>query len=236
MVIKPLTAVSLIIAFVTISGASFSVGRYLFPNSSPFLHREVIYQGNLTISEKGTILTLPNSEQYVLKPKSNTSFNNLQEGLVSVKGNLTTDKFVIDVSEIIPLSVPNSITTKEQSEVIEATEAPNIELPKLYSQVKWEITQKKTLVFTSGKRRINVEGIYLESEDLKDFPQDFINYYTQSLQSLGFKQTLDSTTPDGKTLSYEKDGLFLTFGTKNIYQGSGDKKQQVGYKVYIEHN
>lgn len=92
------------------------------------------------------------------------------------------------------------------------------------------------LIFTSGKRKIEQEGVYLESSQLSAFPQDFINYYIQQFKDKGFKQTLNSINPEGITITYAKDDLFLTFGTKNIYKGSEDQKQLAGYKAFIEHN
>lgn len=110
------------------------------------------------------------------------------------------------------------------------------DLPKLYSSLTWEVTQSKTLLFTSGKRRIEQEGVYLESSQVTEFPQDFVDYYTNQLTNLGFKQTLNSQEPTGTTITFAKDDLFLTFGVKNIYSGSGENKKLVGYKAFIEHN
>lgn len=109
-------------------------------------------------------------------------------------------------------------------------------LPTHYSELNWQTTQTKTLIFTSGKRKIEEEGVYLESAQITDFPQDFINYYISELKAKNFKQTLNSIDPDRITVTYAKDDLFLTFGVKNIYKGSGEKKQLAGYKAYIEHN
>ena len=84
------------------------------------------------------------------------------------------------------------------------------------------------LIFTSGKRKIEQEGVYLESSQITNFPQDFINYYLTQLKDKGFKETLNSINPDGITITYATGDLFLTFGTKNVYKGSGDKKQLTG--------
>lgn len=248
--IKPFATIGLILAFATVGTTTFSIGRYLFPNSSPIFHREVIYQGNLQRSEKGVFLTLPNSDFYTLKPKSNTNvtFQNIQNGQALVKGNLGGEKFVIEVSEIIPLNPapdgagPNTLASPISPDT---QNSPNpalpkadelIEPPSLYSGLEWVTTQKRVLIFTSGKRKIEQEGVYLESAQLNSFPQDFINYYIEELKSAGFKQTLNSIDPEGITITYAKDDLFLTFGTKNKYSGSGDKKQLTGYTAFIEHN
>lgn len=100
--IKPLTAIAIAVA---LTGGGGVVG-YVFPHSSPVLHREVVYQGTIHQTPSGYILTLPNSDLYTLKPKSNSmvNFQNLSNGQVFVKGNLTRENFVIEVSEIISLS------------------------------------------------------------------------------------------------------------------------------------
>lgn len=143
------------------------------------------------------------------------------------------EKFVIDVTEIIPLSpnTPNDAPNGASPNI------PNQDLlPQLYSGLTWETAQKKILTFTSGKRRIEHEGVYLESSKLTDFPYDFINYYINQLQDSGFKQTLNKIGPDGIITSFEKMGIFFTFGVKNVYSGSKDNKQITGYKAYLEHN
>ena len=68
------------------------------------------------------------------------------------------------------------------------------------------------------------------------FPQEFINYYLEKLKAQGFKETLNSISPEGIAITYAKDDLFLTFGVKNIYQGKADSKKLVGYIAYLEHN
>ncbi len=216
---------------------------YFFPHNSPVFHREVVYQGSLQKTEQGFYLTLPNSDLYTLRPKARSSINfqSLANGSVLVKGNLTVEKFVIDVTEIIPLGNPSkseSLITSASTNTPTSLTTPNqdLDLPKLHPDIKWEITQKKVLLFTSGKRRIEQEGVYLESSELLTFPQAFLDYYTQNLKSSNFKQTLNSTDPDEVMITYAKDDLFLTFGVKNIYSGSGDNKKLTGYKAFIEHN
>ena len=67
----------------------------------------------------------------------------------------------------------------------------------------------------------------MESAQVTELPQEFINYYTQELTNAGFKETLNSSDPNGTTITYAKDDLFLTYGIKNIYSGSGDNKQSL---------
>lgn len=242
--IPPLTVIG---AAVVLTGGGGIIGGaivYFFPYSSPILHREVMYQGNLQKTEKGFFLTLPNSDLYTLKPKTSTSINyqNLQNGQALVKGNLTPEKFVIEVSEIIPLS--SSASTAPTLPAVQTSPislispiSPNPpDTPNLYSGLQWETTQNRVLIFTSGKRKIEQAGVYLESVQVVSFPQDFINYYIEGLKAAGFKETLNSINPEGITITYAKDDLFLTFGIKNIYKGSADKKQLSGYKAFIEHN
>lgn len=213
---------------------------YFFPHNSPVFHREVVYQGSLQKTDKGFFLTLPNSDLYTLRPKAKSSINfqSLQDGPALVKGNLTVEKFVIDVTEVIPLGTISSSDTPIPQTSLTALDTPNssAELPELYSSINWETTQTKVLTFTSGKRRIEQEGVYLESAKLDVFPYDFINYYITQLKGRGFKQTLNKIDPDGITTSFEKTGIFLTFGVKNVYSGSGDNKKITGYKAFIEHN
>lgn len=236
--IKPLTAIAIAVALTGGGGIAGGVIVYFFPHSSPFLHRSVIYQGNIQKTPNGFILTLPNSDLYTLKPKSNTSINfkSLSDGLALVKGNLTPEKFVIEVSEIIYLGNPTS-DPPNPSNIPDASAAQvDGSLPDLYPNLQWETNQKRVLIFTSGKRKIEQEGISLESAQVAGFPQDFINYYIESLKAQGFKETLNSINPEGVTVTYAKDDLFLTFGIKNIYKGSGDQKQLAGYRAFIEHN
>ncbi len=157
---------------------------------------------------------------------------------VTIKGNLTKEKSVIEVSEIIssdPLVTAPSLPSNPS--IPDPVISPDPSgLPGLYSGLTWETSQKKLLIFTSGKRKIEQEGIYVESVQIAVFPQDFINYYIEGLKAAGFKETLNSISPEGITITYANNGLFLTFGIKNIYKGSGDNKQLVGYKAFIEHN
>ncbi len=223
------------------SGLNYAVGK-LFPNFSPILHRSITAQGIIQKSTKGYYLQAndKNKTMWTLQPaSSNVKLADFENMKVEVKGNMTPTPNLIEVSEVvsfevkpssspIPLTSPNSLNSPN---------TPNsADLPKLYSGLTWETTQSKTLLFTSGKRRIEQEGVYLESSQVTDFPQSFLDYYTNELTNLGFKQTLNSSEPTGTTITFAKDELFLTFGVKNIYTGSGDNKKLTGYKAFIEHN
>lgn len=240
--IKPFATIGLVLAFGMVGGTAFSVGRYFFPNSSPILHRQVVYPGVVQKGEAGQYyLMSADSTLWKLKPKiNNIKLSELVDKRVVVTGNLTSEKHLIEVSEVIvsesntqalaPTPIPspqisNSSTLQDQDL-----------LPKLYSNITWETNQKKILTFTSGRRRIEQEGVYLESAQVPNLPQDFINYYNNQLTNLGFKQTLNATDPDGTVITYSKDELFLTFGIKNVFSGSGDNKKISGYKAFIEHN
>ena len=150
---------------------------------------------------------------------------------------------MIDVKEVTPFDtdsnispIPNPPSTDSSSNPEPADLNTTTQLPKLYSGFQWETDQKKTLLFTSGKRRIEQEGVYLESASLTEFPQEFINYYTKELTSSSFKQTLNSISAAGTTITYAKDDIFFTFGVENVYKGSGDSKTLSSYKAFLEHN
>lgn len=245
--IPSLTFIGLAIALTGGGGIIGGIIVYFFPHNSPILHREVMYQGDLHRTAKGIFLTLPNSDLYTLKPKINTSINfqGLQNGQAFIKGNLTTENFVIEVSEIIPLDSSSPVTPASLTSQFpltspnppNASSSPSLaDFPKLYPNLRWETTQKRILIFTSGKRKIEQEGIYLEASQVATFPQDFINYYIEGLKLQDFKETLNAINPEGITITYAKNDLFLTFGIKNIYKGSGEKKQITGYTAYLEHN
>lgn len=216
--------------------------NHYFPNSSPVFARPVSYQGLLRSSNTGKYtLVLPSQEAYTLHFKPSTSLTSLKKlDEVVVKGNLTWEPYVIANAEVYPL---NFTIPASQDQVLEpvisqiSLDSPNSpNLPNLYPSLQWETTQKKVLIFTSGKRKIEQEGIYLESVQVSAFPQEFINYYIEGLKAAGFKETLNSINPEGITITYAKDDSFLTFGIKNIYKGSGNAKQLSGYKAFIEHN
>lgn len=251
--IKPLTAIGIAAVIAGGSGgagfgAGFSSGFNMaaakfFPDSSPILHRAISLEGTIQKSSQAKYyLKSGDNSLWTLKPL-NPAINlaDYTEKVVKVAGNLTKEKLVIEVSEIIPLENRSSETTLAPPTLIQvqaAEEKPSVEaaLPELFSGLEWEKTQKKVLIFTSGKRKIEQEGIYLESAPIVSFPQEFINYYIQKLQEGKFKETLNSIDPDGITITYTRDDLFLTFGTKNIYSGQGEKKKLTGYRAFIEHN
>lgn len=234
--IKPLTAIAMIIALSTAFGTGFNVARIFFPNSSPILHRTVTLQGTIQKSENGQYyLSLPDNTLWILRSASPNSLTNTANKQALVKGNLTAEANVINVSEIMPFDAPLAL----QGVPLEpgAQRIPNQDLfPKLYSGLTWEVTQRRVLIFTSGKRKIEQEGIYLESAQVTDYPQAFLDYYNSELQKALFKQTLSASDPNGVTVTYAKDDLYFTFGIKNVSTGSGEKKQITGYKTYIEHN
>lgn len=242
--IKPVTAVliaSIVITGGVSSGVTALVLKTFFPTSSPILHRQIIQQGTIQKTASGGFyLNVSDSSMWKLKPKKpNINLADQVGKQVTVTGNLTKEKNLIEVSEIIlsdssqPQNSPSPASRGDQT-------FPNIPnqdlLPKLYSGLQWDLTQRRVLIFTSGKRKIEQEGIYLESAQVTDFPQAFIAYYTQQLTNSGFKETLNSSDPNGITITHAKDDLYLTFGIKNIYKGSGDNKQLMGYKAYLEHN
>ncbi len=221
------------------SGLNYAVGK-LFPNFSPILHRSITAQGIIQKSTKGYYLQANDKDKtlWTLQAvSSNVKLADFDGMKVEVKGNMTPTPYLIEVSEVVSFESPSPTPlTTPTSQPISNPAPSGVGLPKLYSGLTWEITQSKTLLFTSGKRRIEQEGIYLESSQVTDFPQAFLDYYTNELTNLGFKQSLNSSEPTGTTITFAKDDLFLTLLVKNIYSGSGDNKKIVGYKAFIEHN
>ncbi len=223
------------------SGINYALGK-LFPNFSPILHRSITAQGIIQKSSEGYYLQANDKDKtmWTLNPvSSNVKFADYEGMKVQIKGNLTPTPNLIDVSEVIsfdpnPSPSPNPRISQNTPNNPSLPDSAN--LPKLYASLTWEITQSKTLLFTSGKRRIEQEGVYLESSQVTDLPQDFMDYYTNQLTNLGFKQTFNSSEPNGITITFAKEELFLTFGVKNVFSGSGDNKKIVGYKAFIEHN
>ncbi|MCR4305574.1 MAG: hypothetical protein NUV73_00645, partial [Candidatus Daviesbacteria bacterium] len=226
--IKPLTAIAMIAALSLAFGSGFNVAQTFFPNSSPILKRPITLQGTVQKSETGQFyLSLPDNTFWTLSGASQNLFPGKQ---AIVKGNLTPEPNVIKVSEII------AFESGQNSPAPVAESLSPASLPGLYPNLQWESDEKKTLTFTSGKRRVDLEGIRLESKEVKEYPTEFINYYESSLLSLGFKQTLNRKDEEGMVESFENTGKYFTFGVKHIFQGSGDNKTVVGYKAYIEHN
>lgn len=243
------------------TGIDYALGK-LFPNFSPILHRSISVQGTIQKSSKGYYLQANDKAKslWMLKPASdNLNFADFVDLRVQIKGNLTPTPNLIEVSEVISFDTeddtnsaantksPQSSQTSETIPVISnassdistsksaGTTNPAV-LPALYSGLTWEAPKNKTLTFTSGTRKIEQEVIYIESSQINTYPQDFISYYTQQLTNSGFKQTLNSQEPSSSSTTYSKGNLFLTFGIKNVYSGSGENKEIVGYKAFIEHN
>lgn len=247
--IKPITAVliaSIVITGGLSSGITALVFKAFWPTSSPILHRQIIQSGTIQTGTGGFYLASSDQTIWKLKPKKqNINLNDQVGKQVTVTGNMTKEPNLIEVSEIIlsdssQTSLPPQVTQNSLNSPNTPTNPPNIPnqdlLPKLYSGLQWDLTQRKILLFTSGKRRIEQEGVYMESAQVTELPQEFINYYTNQLITAGFKETLNATDPNGTTITYAKDDLFLTFGIKNIYSGSGETKRLIGYKAFIEHN
>lgn len=209
----------------------------LFPNSSPILQRPTVHQGTLQKSATGQYsLLTPDNSIYTLSLKPGPNLTNLKNfNEVLVKGNLTTTPYIIDNAEIYPLSSDTSSPTSPITQTT-LTSQTTSNLPKLYSGLTWDTEEEKVLVFTSGKRRLDMPGVHLESSEVKDFPQGFVDYYIKALTDLGFKQTLNSKTPDGVMQTFAKEDKYFTFGVENQFKGSGDSKVLTGYKAYIEHN
>lgn len=253
----PVLALVIIMAGIGGFGVGFQAGLNwtlfrLFPNYSPILHRAITEQG---IIQKGK------SGEYFLKSASNKSgrlwslksvsanvkLEDYVNQQVQIKGNLTPTPDLIEVSEVISFDtetdeslpdaepVPAPQTTPDTS-TKGSTNPDPIALPALYPNLNWEIPKNKTLTFTSGARKIEQEVVYIESLQSSTYPQDLIGYYSQQLTNSGFKQTLNTQEPNNISFTYAKGNLFLTFGVKNIYSGTGDNKVIAGYKAYIEHN
>lgn len=135
---------------------------------------------------------------------------------------------MIEVSEIIIIDKPYTQPPPSAAAVLPTTApATKTTLPPLYTNLQWETVQNKSLTFTSGKRKIQQEGIYRESQPLSDYPQDFVDYYNTNLLEAGFKPVLNSAEAGSITITYTRDDLFLTFGVK---------ESKSGYLAFIEHN
>lgn len=109
--IKPFATIGLILAFTTVSGVSFNIGRIFFPNSSPILHRSITLQGQVQKSESGQYyLSLPDNSLWTLKPKTaNIDLNNVTNKQVLVKGNMTAEANVVEVTEVITFDKPKPV-------------------------------------------------------------------------------------------------------------------------------
>lgn len=178
--IKPFATIGLVLAFGLVGGTTFSIGRYFFPYSSPIFHRQVVYPGIVQKGEQGQyFLMSSDSNLWKLKLKNNNvNLTTLVDKQVVITGNLTSEKYLIEVSEVIVAD------TQTPSQPLVSTPAsPNPQpipdqdlLPKLYSGLTWETPKNKTLTFTSGNRKMEQEVIYIESSQSNTYPQDFISY------------------------------------------------------------
>lgn len=101
--IKPFATIGLVLAFTVVGGSAFSIGRNFFPNSSPIFHRAITLQGTIQRSESGQFyLVLPDNTLWTLRPKANNiNLSNVVNKSVLVKGNLTAEANVVNVSEVI---------------------------------------------------------------------------------------------------------------------------------------
>lgn len=99
--IKPFATIGLVLAFTAVGGTTFSIGRYLFPNSSPILHRQVVYPGTIQKGDMGQYYLMYNSSPWKLNPKNNINLSDLLGKPVIVTGNLTAEPNLIEVSEVI---------------------------------------------------------------------------------------------------------------------------------------
>lgn len=109
--IKPFATIGLILAFTTVSGVSFNIGRMFFPNSSPIFHRAITLQGEVRKSESGQYyLSLPDNTLWTLKPKTaNINLNNVIDKQVLVKGNMIAEENVVEVKEVITFDKPKPV-------------------------------------------------------------------------------------------------------------------------------
>lgn len=100
--IRPLTAIAIGLAFATFfAGTGFSVAKVFFPTSSPILKREVSYQGVIQKTDTGSyFLVLSDGVMYRLTPKTKLELDSFISKSVLVRGNLTREPNVINVSEI----------------------------------------------------------------------------------------------------------------------------------------
>lgn len=214
--VKPITAVLIVLAITTIvGGTSLSLAKwYFFPILVPtHMIAKTSYTGKLQSSGEKFILVTTSSQAYILKNDSPQNLSQLKDQNVLVTGKLNNKTNIIEVSEIASLNTtPSPQPTLQPIPTLIPTTHDTIIIPNVYTGFIWETNQKKTILFTSGKKRINVEGTRLESITLKEYPTEFMNYYAQQLTANSWKQTLNSTSPDENIISFERDGSYLTAG------------------------
>lgn len=116
--VKPVTAVMIALALTGTYAAGYHVGitdaaKIFFPNSSPILHRAISLSGIIQRSETGSYyLLLPDNSLWTLMPKNNNvSLISYINKSVVVKGNLTAEPNVIEVSEVISFDKPTPVYT-----------------------------------------------------------------------------------------------------------------------------
>lgn len=85
--------------------ALYFAAAKIFPNSSPVLHRPITEEGTIQKSSSGYVLNSRNNiwELKLQKADSITSLADSVGKQVLIRGNLTSENFVIEVSQIISL-------------------------------------------------------------------------------------------------------------------------------------
>lgn len=245
--VRPVTAIFIALTFaVAIGGTSFSIAKWYFlPVLVPTnLIAKTSYTGTLQRSNDQFILVTPNYQAYIIKNSSNEELSNFLDKNVFATGKVNKQSNTLDIigiseiekqsqepQNIVPSTPPSTTNSDPIPEPIISTQ-----LPPLYSGFQWANTEKKILVFTSGKRRIDIEGHHIESITLQNFPTEFMDYYKQQLITNGWKQTLEAQSPEEKTITYAKGEQYLTIGVETVFKGKGETKQLSGYKAYLEYN
>ncbi len=131
--VKPVTAVMIALALTGTYSLGYHFGitdtvRIFFPNSSPILHRAISLQGTVQKSETGQYyLSLPDNTLWILRPtSSNINLAGYANKLVTVKGNLTSEKNVVNVTEVIAFEKSTTViyTPASQSASSSAKNSP----------------------------------------------------------------------------------------------------------------
>lgn len=122
--IRPFAAIGLIMTISIVGGGAFTIGRYFFPYSSPVFHRQVVYPGTIQKGDTNQFfLMTQDATSWKLKPKTNINLENLIGRQVLVTGNLTAEKYLIEVSELIITETPAQSLTYTQN--IPTYQTPN---------------------------------------------------------------------------------------------------------------
>jgi len=122
------------------------------------------------------------------------------------------------LSESITVSVSTSPTTA-------------IELPKLYSGLQWSSTESGKFLFrTHANEVVERDGYIIKSVVLVSYPNNFLAYYEQLLDTQGWIQTDTADGPDGGWYGYEKNGYFISFGVRAV------SREPLKYQAVVQHN